>query len=146
MSRWQPSSRGPASIVVAIAAARTAFFFFFGRRGWRQGIEQPPATVACGEEIVDQAVIEQIAPPVLGTAAETQPQAGEDPLVIARTRATLEQQRQRWRDPDGGSGRRGIAAAGGDAPSLQLERAYGEAREAGYLWHEFGDSHLIVGG
>ena len=39
-----------------------------------------------------------------------------------------------------------IAAAGGDAPSLQLERAYGEAREAGYLWHEFGDSHLIVGG
>jgi S-adenosylmethionine:tRNA ribosyltransferase-isomerase len=26
-----------------------------------------------------------------------------------------------------------------------LERAYAEARRAGYLWHEFGDSHLIVG-
>ena len=26
-----------------------------------------------------------------------------------------------------------------------LERAYAEAREAGYLWHEFGDSHLILG-
>jgi S-adenosylmethionine:tRNA ribosyltransferase-isomerase len=26
-----------------------------------------------------------------------------------------------------------------------LERAYQEAREAGYLWHEFGDSHLIIG-
>ena len=26
-----------------------------------------------------------------------------------------------------------------------LERAYGEARQAGYLWHEFGDSHLILG-
>jgi S-adenosylmethionine:tRNA ribosyltransferase-isomerase len=26
-----------------------------------------------------------------------------------------------------------------------LERAYGEARRLGYLWHEFGDSHLIVG-
>lgn len=38
-----------------------------------------------------------------------------------------------------------IAAAGGGAPSPHLERAYREAREAGYLWHEFGDSHLIVG-
>jgi S-adenosylmethionine:tRNA ribosyltransferase-isomerase len=27
----------------------------------------------------------------------------------------------------------------------QLERAYEAAREAGYLWHEFGDSHLIIG-
>jgi S-adenosylmethionine:tRNA ribosyltransferase-isomerase len=26
----------------------------------------------------------------------------------------------------------------------QLARAYGEARRLGYLWHEFGDSHLIV--
>jgi S-adenosylmethionine:tRNA ribosyltransferase-isomerase len=26
-----------------------------------------------------------------------------------------------------------------------LERAYAEARRAGYLWHEFGDSHLILG-
>jgi S-adenosylmethionine:tRNA ribosyltransferase-isomerase len=25
-----------------------------------------------------------------------------------------------------------------------LERAYAEARRSGYLWHEFGDSHLIV--
>jgi S-adenosylmethionine:tRNA ribosyltransferase-isomerase len=25
-----------------------------------------------------------------------------------------------------------------------LERAYAEARERGYLWHEFGDSHLIL--
>ena len=25
-----------------------------------------------------------------------------------------------------------------------LDRAYGEARRLGYLWHEFGDSHLIV--
>jgi S-adenosylmethionine:tRNA ribosyltransferase-isomerase len=37
-----------------------------------------------------------------------------------------------------------IAAAGGD--DGHLERAYGEARELGYLWHEFGDSHLIIGG
>ena len=29
--------------------------------------------------------------------------------------------------------------------SCHLERAYAEARAAGYLWHEFGDSHLIVG-
>ena len=39
---------------------------------------------------------------------------------------------------------RAIEAAGGDAGHLQ--RAYQEAREAGYLWHEFGDSHLIIGG
>jgi S-adenosylmethionine:tRNA ribosyltransferase-isomerase len=39
-----------------------------------------------------------------------------------------------------------IAAAGGDRPSLHLDRAYDEAQRAGYLWHEFGDSHLIVSG
>ena len=38
-----------------------------------------------------------------------------------------------------------IAAAGGDVPSSHLDRAYREARDTGYLWHEFGDSHLIVG-
>lgn len=37
-----------------------------------------------------------------------------------------------------------IAAAGGR--TSHLERAYREAREGGYLWHEFGDSHLILGG
>ena len=26
-----------------------------------------------------------------------------------------------------------------------LERAYAEARRAAYLWHEFGDAHLIIG-
>jgi S-adenosylmethionine:tRNA ribosyltransferase-isomerase len=37
-----------------------------------------------------------------------------------------------------------IAAAGGQRPSSQLDRAYAEAQLAGYLWHEFGDSHLII--
>jgi S-adenosylmethionine:tRNA ribosyltransferase-isomerase len=37
-----------------------------------------------------------------------------------------------------------IAAAGGDRPSSHLDRAYREAQQAGYLWHEFGDSHLII--
>jgi S-adenosylmethionine:tRNA ribosyltransferase-isomerase len=37
-----------------------------------------------------------------------------------------------------------IAAAGGDGPS-HLARAYREAQQGGYLWHEFGDSHLIIG-
>jgi S-adenosylmethionine:tRNA ribosyltransferase-isomerase len=39
--------------------------------------------------------------------------------------------------------RQAIAAAGGQRS--HLERAYHEAREHGYLWHEFGDSHLIIG-
>jgi S-adenosylmethionine:tRNA ribosyltransferase-isomerase len=26
-----------------------------------------------------------------------------------------------------------------------LRRAYDEALHAGYLWHEFGDTHLILG-
>ena len=39
-----------------------------------------------------------------------------------------------------------ITAAGSNWPSLHLDRAYREAQQAGYLWHEFGDSHLIVGG
>jgi S-adenosylmethionine:tRNA ribosyltransferase-isomerase len=29
--------------------------------------------------------------------------------------------------------------------TCHLERAYAEARRHGYLWHEFGDSHLILG-
>jgi S-adenosylmethionine:tRNA ribosyltransferase-isomerase len=29
--------------------------------------------------------------------------------------------------------------------SCHLERAYAAARASGYLWHEFGDSHLILG-
>ncbi len=33
------------------------------------------------------------------------------------------------------------AVAGG---RLLLERCYVEALRAGYLWHEFGDSHLIL--
>ena len=51
---------------------------------------------------------------------------------------------------------RAIEAAVGEGPDLSaaatngyaarhLERAYREARAAGYLWHEFGDSHLIIG-
>ena len=36
-----------------------------------------------------------------------------------------------------------VSAAGGDQG--HLERAYAEARTLGYLWHEFGDSHLIIG-
>jgi S-adenosylmethionine:tRNA ribosyltransferase-isomerase len=39
---------------------------------------------------------------------------------------------------------RAIEAAGGNR--RHLERAYREATEARYLWHEFGDSHLIIGG
>jgi S-adenosylmethionine:tRNA ribosyltransferase-isomerase len=38
-----------------------------------------------------------------------------------------------------------IIAAGGEQVSSHLDRAYQEAQQAGYLWHEFGDSHLIVG-
>ena len=38
-----------------------------------------------------------------------------------------------------------IAAAGGTRPASHLERAYREAQQSGYLWHEFGDSHLIIG-
>ena len=37
-----------------------------------------------------------------------------------------------------------IAAAGGERPPSHLDRAYTEAQLAGYLWHEFGDSHLII--
>jgi S-adenosylmethionine:tRNA ribosyltransferase-isomerase len=52
---------------------------------------------------------------------------------------------------------RAIEAAAGSRPEMRaaaidgyavrhLERAYRAARDAGYLWHEFGDSHLIIGG
>ena len=40
-----------------------------------------------------------------------------------------------------------VAAAvpAGVCGSCHLERAYAEARRTGYLWHEFGDAHLIIG-
>jgi S-adenosylmethionine:tRNA ribosyltransferase-isomerase len=34
-----------------------------------------------------------------------------------------------------------LRAAAGDE---LLERCYREALESGYLWHEFGDSHLVL--
>ncbi len=40
----------------------------------------------------------------------------------------------------------GAGLGEGVGGSRHLERAYAEARRAGYLWHEFGDSHLIVSG
>jgi S-adenosylmethionine:tRNA ribosyltransferase-isomerase len=53
---------------------------------------------------------------------------------------------------DGGSARGGSidrsarSAGAADASAAgHLERAYAEARARGYLWHEFGDSHLIIG-
>lgn len=39
-----------------------------------------------------------------------------------------------------------VTAAGGRRGVEALRRAYGEAVGSGYLWHEFGDSHLIIGG
>jgi S-adenosylmethionine:tRNA ribosyltransferase-isomerase len=42
---------------------------------------------------------------------------------------------------DAASPRHATSGAGRD----HLTRTYGEARRAGYLWHEFGDSHLILG-
>jgi S-adenosylmethionine:tRNA ribosyltransferase-isomerase len=41
-------------------------------------------------------------------------------------------------------GRDGAVSAAFCGP-CHLERAYAEARRTGYLWHEFGDSHLILG-
>jgi S-adenosylmethionine:tRNA ribosyltransferase-isomerase len=45
-----------------------------------------------------------------------------------------------WHEPQASHLRLLEAAAGGDL----LRRSYDEALAAGYLWHEFGDSHLIV--
>ena len=45
-----------------------------------------------------------------------------------------------WHEPEASHLHLLEAAAG---PAL-LERSYREALEHGYLWHEFGDSHLIL--
>jgi S-adenosylmethionine:tRNA ribosyltransferase-isomerase len=40
---------------------------------------------------------------------------------------------------------RAIARRAGDRGAAAIDRAYREAIEHGYLWHEFGDTHLILG-
>ena len=45
-----------------------------------------------------------------------------------------------WHEPEASHLQMLEAVAG---PEL-LERSYAEALEHGYLWHEFGDSHLIL--
>jgi S-adenosylmethionine:tRNA ribosyltransferase-isomerase len=45
-----------------------------------------------------------------------------------------------WHEPEASHLRMLEAAAGRDL----LERSYAAARASGYLWHEFGDSHLIL--
>ena len=45
-----------------------------------------------------------------------------------------------WHDPDASHLQMLEAVAGADL----LERSYRAARERGYLWHEFGDVHLIL--
>jgi S-adenosylmethionine:tRNA ribosyltransferase-isomerase len=45
--------------------------------------------------------------------------------------------------------RRGARQPGRGADSSDIDllgAAYGEALQRGYLWHEFGDSHLVIGG
>ncbi|HXI27001.1 MAG TPA: S-adenosylmethionine:tRNA ribosyltransferase-isomerase [Vicinamibacterales bacterium] len=41
---------------------------------------------------------------------------------------------------------RGSSAHHASAARRHLQRAYAEARRLGYLWHEFGDAHLILAG
>ncbi len=45
-----------------------------------------------------------------------------------------------WHEPEASHLQMLSAIAG---PEL-LERSYDEALRSGYLWHEFGDSHLIL--
>ena len=45
-----------------------------------------------------------------------------------------------WHEPEASHLQLLEAAAGHDL----LERSYREAIRCGYLWHEFGDSHLIL--
>jgi S-adenosylmethionine:tRNA ribosyltransferase-isomerase len=45
-----------------------------------------------------------------------------------------------WHEPEASHLQMLEAAAGGEL----LERSYRAALEHGYLWHEFGDSHLIM--
>ena len=40
--------------------------------------------------------------------------------------------------------RRGRSDVAGGGEGADLERAYAEALHHQYLWHEFGDSHLII--
>jgi S-adenosylmethionine:tRNA ribosyltransferase-isomerase len=47
---------------------------------------------------------------------------------------------------DAAAGRRsGSPAAASGYAGRHLDRVYAEAKAAGYQWHEFGDSHLIIG-
>ena len=82
----------------------------------------------------------------LETAAEPTgtitPGGGWTNLVVTPERGlwTVDGVVSGWHEPDASHLQLLQAAAGEDL----LERCYREALERGYLWHEFGDSHLIL--
>jgi S-adenosylmethionine:tRNA ribosyltransferase-isomerase len=75
-----------------------------------------------------------------GTVA---PGSGWTGLVIGPDRGvrTIDGLITGWHEPQA-SHLQMLAAIGGQE---LLERSYAEALQAGYLWHEFGDSHLLLG-
>jgi S-adenosylmethionine:tRNA-ribosyltransferase-isomerase (queuine synthetase) len=77
----------------------------------------------------------------LETAADGEPE-GWTGLVITpdRTLATVDGMITGWHEPEASHLQMLEAIAGQEL----LERSYESALECGYLWHEFGDSHLIL--
>jgi S-adenosylmethionine:tRNA ribosyltransferase-isomerase len=79
---------------------------------------------------------------VTDTHGTVHPGAGWTDLVVTPERGTraVDGLVTGWHEPEASHLLMLEAIAGRPA----LERAYGEARHAGYLWHEFGDSHLLL--
>jgi S-adenosylmethionine:tRNA ribosyltransferase-isomerase len=75
--------------------------------------------------------------------ATVTPGSGWTGLVIGPDRGvrTIDGLITGWHEPRA-SHLQMLAAIGGEP---LLERSYAEALETGYLWHEFGDSHLLLG-
>ena len=78
----------------------------------------------------------------MGAGEEVRAEAGWTNLVVTPDRGVraVDGLVTGWHEPEASHLELLQAAAGEEL----LERCYREALERGYLWHEFGDSHLIL--
>jgi S-adenosylmethionine:tRNA ribosyltransferase-isomerase len=122
-----------------------------GEQPYPERYEVPPATARLvnavhawgGRVIAVGTTVARALETVAAQDGAVEPRAGYTDLVIAPERGlrATDGLLTGWHEPE--SSHLQLLEAAADSPSL-LTRSYRSARDHGYRWHEFGDSHLIL--